>query len=438
MIRLLYSLFLVLATPWLLLHLLLRSRQQPEYREHWGERFGFYKLARPEGRLIWIHAVSVGETRAAQALVSELRNSFSDCAILLTHMTPTGRATSEQLFGEGVLRCYLPYDYPFAARQFLEHFKPTLGILIETEVWPNLVAECRRAQVHLVLVNARLSVKSFKKAQRVGALIRPALENLSSVLAQSRQDADRLHLLGARHPIVTGNLKFDVAPPQEQLDLGQSFRQLIGTRPVFLAASTREGEEAVLLTALQEALSENSSASFPADALLILVPRHPQRFDAVAQLLQLQGLSFQRRSAARIDPPLPAGSLDPAVRVWLGDSMGEMFAYYAAADIAFIGGSLLPLGGQNLIEACAVGCPVLVGPHTFNFMQVTEDALSAGAAVRVSDAGDLMKQAGRILADPARRGEMSEKALRFTGAHRGAAQRTIALLTRFIGPGKKS
>jgi len=195
---------------------------------------------------------------------------------------------------------------------------------------------------------------------------------------------DRLHLLGARHPIITGNLKFDMTPPPEQLELGQSFRRLIGERPVLLAASTRDGEEALLLTALKEALSGRSINPFPADALLVLVPRHPQRFDAVAQLLQLQGLSFERRSAPRSDPSLPAAPLDPKIRVWLGDSMGEMFAYYAAADVAFVGGSLMPLGGQNLIEASAVGCPVLIGPHTFNFMQVTEDAISAGAALRVS------------------------------------------------------
>ncbi len=414
MSRLLYTLALVLGAPLFTLHLLWRSRRQPEYRQHWGERWGFaYQSAPPAQPLIWLHAVSVGETRAAEPLIAALRAAWPDHALLVTHMTPTGRATA--LSTAGVQRSYLPYDYPWAVTRFLRCYRPVLGILLETEVWPNLVAAAQRAGVPLALVNARLSQRSMDKAHRYGGLVRAALQGLAAVLAQTQDDARRLAALGAVHVQVGGNLKFDVAIDARLCALGRKFRDAMGKRAVLLAASTREGEEHLILDALQAA------RGLPADLLLVLVPRHPQRFDEVAQLVKARGLALARRTELH-------AALAPGIQVWLGDTMGEMPAYYAAADLAYIGGSLLPLGGQNLIEACVVGCPVLIGPHTFNFTQASEDALRAGAALCVADAPQLMAEAARLLSDLAARLAMGEAGKAFAAAHSGATARTVAAL----------
>ncbi len=424
MARILYSLAWWFATPFVLVYLLWRSRKQPEYRQHLSERFGFNYPPRLEGRLIWIHAVSLGETRATQSLVAALRRSRPDCSILMTHMTPTGRAASNELYGDSMTRCYVPYEYGFAIRRFIRHFKPALCLLMETELWPNLVAECQQARIPMVLVNARLSQKSLLKAQRRSALIQPAVQALTKILAQTKADAERLLEAGATPAQlqVTGNLKFDVSIPPAQLELGQSFKQSIGTRPVLLAASTREGEEVLLLDAFKSAVLPGGV--LPANTLLWLVPRHPQRFDAVAEMISAHGLSMQRRSSGQ--------QVASETQVWLGDSMGELLACYAAADLAFIGGSLLPLGGQNLIEACAVGCPVLVGPHTFNFSQATDDAVEVGAAVRVTDADQLMQQSAALLQDPTRLKQMVAVAKQFSESHRGATERTMTILNVYL------
>jgi 3-deoxy-D-manno-octulosonic-acid transferase len=414
--RFAYSLLLWIALPFLPLRLWWRARRQPEYLQHVGERFGKYPPA-PGRPVIWIHAVSVGETRAAAPLVAALLERHPDHAIVMTHMTPTGRAAGEQLFGERVMRVYLPWDYRFAVARFLRHFRPRLGLLMETEVWFNLVAGCRDSGVPLYLVNARLSARSARGYRRLGALAREAFASLSGVLAQSEADAARLSGLGARDVAVTGNLKFDITPPPTQLELGARLRAAFGERrAVWLAASTREGEEELVLDAL--------AALDVSGALLVLVPRHPQRFDAVAQLLVRRRLAFQRRSE---NLPVAAGTA-----VLLGDSMGELFAYYAAADVAFIGGSLLPLGGQNLIEACAVGVPVLVGPHTFNFAEAAQGAIDAGAALRVADPAGLAGALSALLADPSRRAEMATAGRRFAALHRGATERVLARVSKGI------
>ncbi|HEX6827918.1 MAG TPA: lipid IV(A) 3-deoxy-D-manno-octulosonic acid transferase, partial [Burkholderiales bacterium] len=361
--RFLYNLLARAALPYALWHLWWRGRRQPEYRENVGERFGRYGEA-PAAPVIWIHAVSVGETRAAAPLVRRLQERHPDHAILLTHMTPTGRAIGEELFADAVARCYLPYDYPRAVRRFLDHFRPRLGIIVETELWPNLILEARARGVPLFLVSARLSEKSARGYARAGSLVRAVLEALTGISAQTEADAARLRRLGAPAVEVTGSIKYDFAPPPEQLALGERLRERFGgERAVFLAASTREGEEALVLDAL-------ARVDVP-DLLAVIVPRHPQRFAEVAALLSRRGVPFQRRS--------DNAPVAPATRVLLGDSMGEMFAYYAACDLAFVGGSLLPLGGQNLIEACAVGKPALVGPHTFNFEEAARLAIEAGA-----------------------------------------------------------
>lgn len=409
--RRLYTLLLYLLLPAVLARLLWRARREPGYLEHVAERFGRYPTA-PEQPVIWIHAVSVGETRAAAPLIRALAQRHPECRILLTHMTPTGRETGRQLFGEAVLQAYCPYDYPFAVRAFLRHFRPRLALFMETEVWPNLVAGCQGAGVPVWLVNARLSERSARGYARFGRLSRCTFAALAGVAAQTEADAARLQALGAQHVVVTGNLKFDVTPPADTAQQATRLRELLGSRPVLLAASTREGEEALLLDAF--------AALSPENVLLVVVPRHPQRFGEVASLLSRRGMAFQRRSE---NAPVAADT-----RVFLGDSMGEMFAYYGAADVAILGGSLLPHGGQNLIEACAMGTPVILGPHTFNFAQAAEDALAAGAALRVADARAAVAAALQLLADPARRQAMGEAGRRFAAAHRGATARTLAAI----------
>jgi 3-deoxy-D-manno-octulosonic-acid transferase len=417
----LYSLVLFALLPLALLHLAWRARRQPEYLRHVGERLGNYPVLKegPAGPrdtarpLIWIHAVSVGETRAAGPLVEALLARHPDHRILVTHTTPTGRATGEQLFGERVLRAYLPWDLPFAVSRFLDHYRPVAGVLMETEIWFNLAAACRRRSVPLFLVNARLSDRSARGYGRLAGLTAEALRSLAGIGAQTRDDAARLEALGAPPAVVTGNLKFDVAPPEPMRALGARLRERFGTaRPVLLAASTREGEEDLVLDAFR-------TLEVPG-ALLVLVPRHPQRFDEVERLLAARGFHNVRRSAET--------TVDAAVEVVLGDSMGEMFAYCAACDVAFVGGSLLPLGGQNLIEPCAAGRPVLIGPHTFNFADAARLAIEAGAAREVHDAPQLAAAARELLSDPAARARMADAALAFAASHRGATDRTLSLI----------
>jgi 3-deoxy-D-manno-octulosonic-acid transferase len=417
--RWLYSVVFVAATPLILLYLLYRSIRQPEYRQHWSERFACFGKTSHSGLVIWVHAVSVGETRGAQALVQRLRSDYPAHSLLLTHTTPTGRAVSEELFGRDVERCYLPYDFPFTMRRFLAHYQPALCVLMETELWPNLLNECARRGVPVVLANARLSPRSLAKSLRFARLARPAVAQISRILAQTEADAQRFRELGAATLSVTGNIKFDAEVPPSQLALGARFRDWIGARPVFLCASTRDGEEALILDAL-------AADPLPADTLVVIVPRHPQRFDDVAQLLRLRGMTVQRRSEAR---PIEGGT-----RVLLGDSMGELLAFYRCADIAYVGGGLLPFGTHNLIEACAVGCPVLLGPHTFNFAEAAEGAIAQGAARSVVDAADLVRTASRLLDDAALRTAMAQAALRFAEMHRGATRRTLDELKHYLAP----
>jgi 3-deoxy-D-manno-octulosonic-acid transferase len=419
--RPLYSVLWWLALPLVLARLWWRGRKEPGYRGHWAERLGFYEAAAPARMTFMVHAVSVGETRAAEPLVEALLATWPDCRVLLTHMTPTGRATGRALFakhGARVIQSYLPYDTGFMVGRFLRHFAPRICILMETEVWPNLIAGCAAHGVPVALVNARLSERSLRRGQRFGTLMGGAARAITTVAAQTEADAARIRSLGAPNVTVTGSIKFDVVPPQAALDTGAWLRARFNGRPVFLCASTREGEEALILDAWVRRQDK------PAGMLLAIVPRHPQRFDDVAQLVRARGLSLQRRSQMT-DVAVDADVL-------LGDSMGEMFAYYAACDCTYIGGSLLPLGGQNLIEACALGKPVLVGEHTFNFLDATTEAVAAGGALRVPDADGLMAQAVRLLCDAHAREEMGSHASAFASRHRGATLRTVELLQREI------
>jgi 3-deoxy-D-manno-octulosonic-acid transferase len=416
-----YRLLLWLAFPFLLVRLWWRGRQEPRYRENPGERFGFYRTE-PRKPVIWLHAVSLGETRAAEPLLRALQRRHPDCELLITQMTATGREAAQQLFGDSAQVAWLPYDYPSAVRRFLRRFRPRLGILMETEIWFHLVAECERFRVPLVLANARMSARSARGYAMVGPLVRGALESLSAVAAQTAGDADRLRSLGAREVEVTGNLKFDVEPGAGSESLAAQFRQRFGNRAAFLAASTREGEEELLLDALQ--------CDPLGDAVVVIVPRHPQRFDSVAQLLNARGLKYARRSAS--------GPLAADCGIVLGDSMGEMAAYYRACDVAFVGGSLLAYGGQNLIEACAAGVPVLVGPYTHNFAQAAESAIAAGAALRVDRAEEAVRQARSLLGDPNLRERMGKAGIAFCAAHRGATERTLAVCERLLSSDRAS
>lgn len=418
--RWLYSLMWWLALPLVLGRLWWRGRQEPGYRRNLGERLGFYGPTLDQRMTIMVHAVSVGETRAAEPLVEALLSAYPQCRILLTHMTPTGRATGRALFGkhgERVVQSFLPYDTGFMIKRFLGHFAPRVCILMETEVWPNLIHGCAAQGVPVALVNARLSERSLRRGRRLGGLMTDAARAISLVAAQTEADAARIASLGAPRVAVTGSIKFDVVPAPGALEIGAMLRARFADRPVLLCASTRDGEEALILDAYR-ALAER-----PAGMLLVLVPRHPQRFDEVARMVEERGLSLARRSTLpeRVD-----------AEVLLGDSMGEMFAYYAACDCTFIGGSLLPLGGQNLIEACALGKPVLVGEHTFNFLLATEEAVAAGAALRVTDADALLRAAVALLDDEARRSAMGAQASAFAGRHRGATVRTVELLRQLI------
>ncbi len=422
MLRLVYSCAFYVAQPLVWLRLLARARKQPEYLRHVGERYGFHDTSAP-APLIWLHAVSVGETRAAEPLIKALLAEYPDHHLLITHMTPTGRATGGELiakYGERLSQAYLPYDLPDACARFLAHFQPRIGILMETELWPNLIASAERKNVPVVLVNARLSARSQQGYLRLAPLIAPALAALTAVAAQTPADAERLLAIGAREAKVFGNLKFDVTPAPEKLALGGQWREALGARPVWLAASTREGEETLILDAFA-ALAKSRP-----ELLLLLVPRHPQRFAEVAALVAEKKLALCRRSEGR----LPG----PETQVWLGDSMGEMPAYFALADLALIGGTLLPFGGQNLIEAAACGCPVIVGPHTYNFAQATDDAIACGAALRVEDVAGAASEALRLLTEKDALAAMRVAASEFSQAHRGATARTVALVKEIAAP----
>jgi 3-deoxy-D-manno-octulosonic-acid transferase len=396
-----------------------RGLKQPEYRQHVGERYGFYnqKINAP---LIWVHCVSVGETRATQPLIQALLKEYPQHQILMTHGTPTGRETGQQVLGQEiasghVLQAYLPVDTPGAAKRFFAHFKPALGLLMETELWFHLIDEASRRQIPVALLSARLSEKSARGYAKLGKLTHACLQQLALVAAQTEADAQRLKALGASNVMVCGNLKFDVTPPAESVAHGARLRELFGTeRVVLMAASTREGEEPMILDAIKDS-----------DILLLLVPRHPQRFAEVESLLKERGLRYVLRT--QIDQRLPAD-----VQVVLGNSMGEMYTYYAASDFAVMGGSLQPLGGQNLIEAAAMGVPTILGPHMFNFAQVTQAAVAANAAVQMADVSELPVQIDTLARNVDRQKAISRAAKEFTFQHRGTTRRLIVAIRELL------
>ena len=415
--RFLYSTLLYLLLPLVAGKLALRSVKQAAYRPHWQERFGFYRLPRQSG-VIWLHCVSVGETRAAAPLIHALLEQYPDRRLLLTHSSPSGRATSEALFGNRVQRAYLPYDLPFMVRRFLTHFQPDLGVLLETEIWFNLLAACQQRQIPVLLANARLSEKSARGYAKLGKLAQNALQSLHLIAAQTPNDAKRFQGLGAKRVETLGNLKFDAMPPSGTAAAGNQLRRWFGEqRPVFLAASTREGEEALILDAL--------AATPIADLLTVIVPRHPQRFAQVEALLKKRGLAYEKRSSLK-------DAVASRTQIILGDSMGEMYAYYASADLCLIGGSLLPFGGQNLIEAMRLGKPVLLGPHTYNFAQVSATAVAQCAAWRVNTPEEIGLALQALMAVPEKRLAMGAMGLAMCEAGKGASAKTLTHLADLL------
>lgn len=437
MTRIVYSLLWYLALPFVLARLWWRGRAEPGYRQYIAERLAHYpnkpNRTQTPSNTIWVHAVSAGETRAAEPLIRALLKRYPQHQILLTHMTPTGRSTGMELFKDAVAagrvtQSFIPYDIPSLTQRFLRAFSPQICILIETEVWPNLIASCQAKSIPVILANARLSERSLKKALKIPSLFMPAAQAVSAVVAQSEPDAYRIKQLGA-HPIsISGNMKFDVAPPEDMLRRGLQLRKLIGNRPVFVCASTRDGEEALLLDAWIKLQQPN--------ALIILTPRHPQRFDEVAEMLAARGIRYLRRTELSInelnEDQSPHTALPSEIQVLLGDSMGEMYMYYTACDLAFVGGSLMPLGGHNLIEVCAMGKPVLIGPHTFNFSEISNQAILAKAAMRATDAEQVMVLAHNLLVKPQFRLNMGKNALAFFQRHQGATVRTMQVLEQYI------
>ena len=421
-----------------------RAQQEPGYAEAVEERFGSYtQPAETASELVWVHAVSLGETRTAAVLLGALRARHPCLRILLTHGTATGRAEGAGLLRSGDVQVWQPWDSPAAVARFFDHFKPRLGLLMETEVWPCKVAAARLRGVPLVLVNARLSEKSFRQAWRVAPISLPAFGALSAVYAQTEEDAQRFRRLGAAVKGVFGSLKFDAAPDVGQQVRGQAWRHAAGM-PVVLFASSREGEENEFLrqivplaqviparVATDLIATDSAGKATPQRFKPLIVPRHPQRFDEVEALARQQGLRVSRRSSWPAGGPFTSIEAQQA-DVWLGDSLGEMALYYALSDVALLGGSFAPLGGQNLIEAAACGCPVVMGPHTFNFTEAAELAQAEGAAIRVVDMSEAVRCAIGLLNEPQALAKAAAAGLAFAARNRGATEKTLEALRGYL------
>jgi 3-deoxy-D-manno-octulosonic-acid transferase len=443
-----YSLVMWLAQPLLRAKLAQRAKQEPMYAQDMAERFGYYETpvsavpTAPTG-LVWVHAVSLGETRAAVILIAQLRDLLPGMRLLLTHGTATGRAEGAKLLQASDVQAWLPWDTQGAVQRFLEHFKPRIGIVMETEVWPNLCAKARRSGVPLVLANARLNERSTRSAQRMAWIARPAYAAFTQVWAQTPEDAVRLQAVGAQHVSVQGNVKYDATIDATMVQRGRAWRAA-GACPVIMLASSRDGEEVLFLEQLKEQTLTNITQAAmefaapkvqdpntpqavmppPPNVQWMIVPRHPQRFDEVAQLITQAGFSLSRRSEWGAQPT-PAD-------VWLGDTLGEMALYYGLADVALLGGSFAPLGGQNLIEAIAAGCPVVMGPHTFNFADAADTAQAQGAAVREPTMGAAVQAARAIVTDSAWHTVMRSAGEHWLSTSRGATQRMTHALVKML------
>jgi len=417
-----YNWFLRLLFPYVLLRLLWRGLRNPDYWRRIPERFGF--IPKPgTKRVIWIHAVSVGEVRAAVPLVREITARYPDYPLLITTMTPTGSAQVRELFNGKISHCYAPYDYPAAVRRFLDRTQPVMAIVMETELWPNIFHQCRARSIPVFVTNVRMSESSMRKYQRFASLARATLRQVSRFAVQSQADANRLRTLGADPDsvTVTGSIKFELNAGASLRESAEVLRIAWGQdRPVWLAASTHEGEEEPVLAALAQIKQQKRFANM----LLVLVPRHPERFAAVARLCKKN-----HRIALRSETP---GALDPAVEILVGDTMGELQLFYGAADVAFIGGSLVPTGGHNLLEASAVGKPVVFGPHMFNFQEIGQMALERGAGAQIQSPDRLAPAVSDFLGNANRRDSAGEAGRKMVEENRGALAANMRLIEQLI------
>jgi 3-deoxy-D-manno-octulosonic-acid transferase len=425
----LYQFIWYLALPLALGRLLWKGRLQQGYRKHINERLGLSWPISGAAPRIWVHAVSVGETRAAAPLIDALIRSGEK--ILLTHMTPTGRDTGRQLFADHIasgqlVQSYLPYDIHWAVDSFYRYFSIKVGLIMETEVWPSLILSARQKSLPIILVNARLSERSAHRLTRFSNFARFVYQSFTKILAQTNLDAKRYSSLGLSNVIVAGNLKFDVMPHPEQIEHALALKkQLTQQVQIVCAASTRDGEEPLIIEAWQKFLKSKEDTNDANHFCLLIVPRHPQRFDEVFTQLQSSFTKVTRRSSMNDQMFTDAANQGG---VMLGDSMGEMSFYYALSDIVIMGGSLLPLGGQNFIEACALGRPIILGEHTFNFQQASDDVIDSRAAIRIADVDDLVKAIDLLLTNHQVKEEMSTNALDFANQHTGATKKIVAVV----------
>jgi len=414
--RTLYTLVMYLMTPVILFRLAWRGLRYREYFARWRERFGYFPSPNLDGPIL-VHAVSVGEFNAAIPLIEALMQRYADRPFVITTITPTGSERVLAQFGNRVFHVYLPYDLPTAVRRFLDRVRPTFAVVMETEIWPNLFIACQQRGIPIVLANARLSQRSLLRYKPVASLAKRALRCCAFVAAQSATDAQRLLRLGAdpQRLVIAGNMKFDLAPPSTLAQKGNALRAHWGaTRPVWIAASTHEGEDEPVLRAHLEVLK-----ALP-DALLLIAPRHPERFRTVLALAQ------ELRLACRVRTEHAQPQHD--TQCFVIDTMGELLAYFAACDVAFVAGSLVAIGGHNVLEPAVIGKSVVVGPHTFNFAEVTESLIAAGAAVRVANGAGLASAIQNLLADADARVLMGRAALQVVARERGAVDRTLTLV----------
>lgn len=413
--RILYTAIFYSIFPLVLLHLIWRGRRSPAYLARWRERFGFFTPSIAPGG-IWVHAVSVGETMTVLPLVRMLKSRYPAMPIIFTTTTPTGSDRVKQALGDLVFHVYVPYDLPGMVKRFLNRTKPSLILVMETEIWPNIFYECNRRDIPIILANARLSPRSFSRYGRFPKITQATMEKITVIAAQSNDDAQRFIALGAyrKRVRVTGNMKFDINIPEELLQKSLDLRVSLGdSRPVWIAASTHAGEDEIVLKVFKQLRPE-----FP-HLLLIVVPRHPERFDEVTALCKTSGFTVQRRST-----PESTGAPD----IYIGDTMGELLLLYGAADVAFVGGSLIPHGGQNLLEPAALGLPVVFGQYITNFQDIGRMLLEVQAAIRVDQADDLYGVVASLLKDPELRNNMGQRAKQLVQANRGAIKDLMLLM----------
>jgi 3-deoxy-D-manno-octulosonic-acid transferase len=410
-----------LLAPLVVLRLFWLGHRNPDYRSRWAERFGFPDKIISHDKIIWVHAVSVGEVQAARPLVNSLLEEYPDYGVLITTMTPTGADTVKQYFADTVEHFYLPYDLPVSVKRFLSIIDPTILIVMETELWPNLFHYCQANNVHVFVVNARMSEKSATGYRRLSLLIRSTLKNISLVVAQGQKDAERLIALGAdRNKVkVTGNLKFDIHFPHSVSEQAQALRRYLSVnRPVWIAASTHEGEERIILDAFDKILAEQSKC------LLVIVPRHSERSPGVKELCNRRNLKVLCKTDNM--------ECDESTQVFILDTLGELPMYYAASDVAFVGGSFTKIGGHNMLEPASLGVPVIMGPHVFNFQEISQLLLDEGVAWKVSCADELSSRVCGLLDDANLRHNTGERGRNIVLKNRGNVENVMKLLRGFF------